>query len=229
MNKLKLLIEDIKKIPNLSGLKHDYQYAIKVNEELLKEIGKLTDLKKKILILSELKNFHYNENEKFKLDDIIKIFIKLKIIIKSSNLISDEERKIKNQIMQIQDKLSLIEKKLKENWNIYINDIKERYYPFLNVCEKTKLQASKNIRSYLFTINSFETNYPKNDTDLNQFKNAHSSLETIIINLDLPKNIMKFLKKLIENGATIEEFEEIEINQWLNNNVEIKKMLRLKI
>ena len=92
-----------------------------------------------------------------------------------------------------------------------------------------RVDGQNQITSNLAKLNNFKNNSPQDIKNIVDLDSTIKILDQKIHELGFPDSISSFLSRAINGEATLEEYENSEIKNWIDKYQEIKKMLRLKL
>lgn len=229
MNKILELIEKVEIFPNIEKERRNYKFSEDVLKSLSLSSKRYRDLKK---ISDNTQEIFKKNNDNFNFRNIERIKDSLPLLI---NLINEDKdilnrrERIGSQLNIIDEKLKDFEKHVDDEWKLNLDRITNKYEPFDNIAKKLRVDGQNQITSNLAKLNNFKNNSPQDIKNIENLDSTIKILDQKIHELGFPDSISSFLSRAINGEATIEEYENSEIKNWIDKYQEIKKMLRLKL
>jgi hypothetical protein len=229
MNKILELIEKVEIFPNIEKERRNYKFSEDVLKSLSLSSKRYRQLKK---ISDNIQEIFKKNNDNLNFRNIERIKDSLPLLI---NLINEDKdilnrrERIGSQLNIIDEKLKDFEKNVDDEWKFNLDRITNKYEPFDNIAKKLRVDGQNQITSNLAKLNNFKNNSPQDIKNIVDLDSTIKILDQKIHELGFPDSISSFLSRAINGEATLEEYENSEIKNWIDKYQEIKKMLRLKL
>jgi hypothetical protein len=229
VNKILSLIEKVDVFPNLKEERENYSFSKTILKKLSNSLLNYKELKNSLDNSVVFFDKNINDTYSLKIGRIREIIPSLKETIGETKYIVHNRDQIGAKLNNIDERLKDFKNSFKDEWKFNIEKKYNQYQPFQLISEKLNLKGRNEIVSNLNKLINYKEQPPKDSQSVNNLSSITKKLDEIIYDLDLPDTVTSFLNRAIKGMATLNEYENIEIKNWIQNNQEIKEMLRLQL